>query len=84
MNSHHVHLATGLRYHVLEWDGPGELTFVLVHGFTDLAFAWRDVAERLAAHGHVIAPTCAATATASGSAPAATTTSWTTSPISTT
>jgi pimeloyl-ACP methyl ester carboxylesterase len=29
---------------------------VLVHGFTDLAYAWRGVAERLATRGHVIAP----------------------------
>lgn len=39
-----------------EWDGPGERTFVLVHGFGDLAYTWTPVAERLAAHGHVIAP----------------------------
>ncbi|MGN6103668.1 MAG: alpha/beta fold hydrolase [Kofleriaceae bacterium] len=59
MRSRRVPLATGLDYHVLEWDGPGqtdETTFVLVHGFTDLAAAWIDVAERLASHGHVIAP----------------------------
>lgn len=41
---------------MLEWDGPGDTTFVLVHGFTDLAFGWCEVAPRLAAHGHVIAP----------------------------
>jgi len=41
---------------VLEWDGPGDTTFVLVHGFTDLAFGWCEVAPRLAARGHVIAP----------------------------
>ena len=39
-----------------EWDGPGDQTFVLVHGFSDLAYTWRLVAERLAPHGHVIAP----------------------------
>src|SRR5215813_5597104 len=49
-------LATGLTYNVLDWDGPGDLTFVLVHGFSDLAFSWTPVAERLAKHGHVIAP----------------------------
>jgi pimeloyl-ACP methyl ester carboxylesterase len=29
---------------------------VLVHGFTELAYGWREVAERLAARAHVIAP----------------------------
>ncbi len=41
---------------MLEWDGPSQRTFLLVHGFTDLAHAWRGVAERLAPHGRVIAP----------------------------
>jgi len=54
VRSRKVSLATGLAYHVLEWDAPGELTFVLVHGFTDLAHGWAQVAERLGAH--VIAP----------------------------
>lgn len=52
----HVILTTGLDYHVLDWDGPGDLTFVLVHGFSDLAFSWTPVAETLAQHAHVIAP----------------------------
>jgi pimeloyl-ACP methyl ester carboxylesterase len=56
MQAHKLPLATGLTYNVLEWDGPGDLTFVLVHGFADLGYAWNDVAERLAPHGHVIAP----------------------------
>lgn len=54
--SRRLTLATGLDYHVLEWDGPGDRTFVLVHGFSDNAYGWTPVAERLAAHGHVIAP----------------------------
>jgi pimeloyl-ACP methyl ester carboxylesterase len=54
--SRRLALSNGLTYHVLEWDGPGELTFVLVHGFADIALTWRPVAERLAQHGHVIAP----------------------------
>ena len=37
-------------------DAAGDLTFVLVHGFTDLGYAWSEVAERLALHGHVVAP----------------------------
>ncbi|HEX3764545.1 MAG TPA: alpha/beta hydrolase [Kofleriaceae bacterium] len=56
MQSRKLSLATGLTYHVLEWDGPGDLTFVLVHGFSDLAYGWTEVAARLAPHGHVIAP----------------------------
>lgn len=57
-SSRRLALATGIGYHVLEWHGPPDvnLTFVLVHGFTDVAYAWRGVAERLAAHAHVIAP----------------------------
>ena len=39
---------------MLEWDGGGDTTFVLVHGFLDLAYAWHDVAVALGAH--VIAP----------------------------
>lgn len=59
MQSRKLALATGLTYHILEWDGPatpGDLTFVLVHGFADLAHTWTDVAAQLARHGHVIAP----------------------------
>jgi len=59
MHARKLLLATGLTYNVLEWDGPatpGDLTFVLVHGFGDLAYAWSEVAERLAPHGHVLAP----------------------------
>ncbi len=62
MKPRRIPLATGLTYNVLEWDGPvtpagaGDLSFVLVHGFADLGYAWSEVAERLALHGHVIAP----------------------------
>jgi pimeloyl-ACP methyl ester carboxylesterase len=56
MQARKLALATGLTYNVLEWDGPGDVTFVLVHGFSDLGFGWADVAQRLAPHGHVIAP----------------------------
>ena len=56
MHARKLPLMTGLTYNVLEWDGPGDLTFVLVHGFADLGFTWHEVAERLAPHGHVIAP----------------------------
>ena len=58
MRSRKLSLATGLTYNVVEWDAhPGELTFVLVHGFADMGVGcWAKVAERLAPHGHVIAP----------------------------
>src|SRR3954465_8162774 len=56
MHARKLALATGLTYNVLEWDGPGDLTFVLGPGFSDLAFAWHEVAALLAPHGHVIAP----------------------------
>jgi pimeloyl-ACP methyl ester carboxylesterase len=59
MQARKLPLTTGITYNVLEWDGPaapGDLTFVLVHGFADLGYAWHEVAERLAQHGHVIAP----------------------------
>ncbi len=39
---------------MLEWDAPGDTTFVLVHGFLDLAYSWHEVAPLLGAH--VIAP----------------------------
>lgn len=58
MHQRRIALATGLTYNVLAWDGPVESdrTFVLVHGFTDNGYAWHEVAERLAQHGHVVAP----------------------------
>jgi pimeloyl-ACP methyl ester carboxylesterase len=51
-------LANGLAYHYLEWgaDRPGDTTYVLVHGFADLAAGWEHVATRLAADAHVVAP----------------------------
>jgi len=54
VNTRRIALATGLTYNVLEWDAAGDTTFVLVHGFLDLAYAWHEVAPRLGAH--VIAP----------------------------
>lgn len=55
--SRYLALATGLTYHVLEWPHPeSRTTVVLVHGFLDLAWGWRWVAEHLARDYHVIAP----------------------------
>ncbi len=52
--AHRVALATGITYNLLEWEHPGDTTFVLVHGFLDLAYGWHEVAPLLDAH--VIAP----------------------------
>ena len=56
--SRRIALPTGLTYHLLEWgaEAAHEHTVVLVHGFLDLAWGWADVAERLAARFHVVAP----------------------------
>lgn len=56
-HSRRLSLANGLRYHLLEWDGGGDHSVVLVHGFLDIAWTWEPIADQLAAHGyHVIAP----------------------------
>ena len=53
-------LANGLAHHVVEWGPPveaGRPTVLALHGFLDLAWGWRLVAERLAAAGMtVLAP----------------------------
>ena len=49
-----IPLSTGLTYHALE-RGAGETTYVLVHGFLDLAYGWHEVAPLLAKRAHVIA-----------------------------
>lgn len=53
-------LATGLSYHVLEWeaDDPAcDHTVVLVHGFLDLAWGWRAMVDAgLAGRFHIVAP----------------------------
>lgn len=42
--------------HYVEWDGPPERTFVLVHGLGGSLLSWLTVAPRLAEHGRVLAP----------------------------
>jgi pimeloyl-ACP methyl ester carboxylesterase len=58
MESRKLALTSGLTYHLLEWQPPHDVdtTYVLVHGFLDLGYGWRDVAERLATRVHVVAP----------------------------
>jgi pimeloyl-ACP methyl ester carboxylesterase len=49
--------ANGLRHRVLEWDGGGSTTVLCLHGFLDSAWAFFEVAPRLATAGfHVVAP----------------------------
>jgi pimeloyl-ACP methyl ester carboxylesterase len=54
-SSRKVRLATGLDYHLLEWGELGAPVVVMAHGFMDLAWAWAQVAERLAPSYHVVA-----------------------------
>jgi pimeloyl-ACP methyl ester carboxylesterase len=41
--------------HYVEWDGPAERTFVLVHGLGGSLLSWLLVAPHLARHGRVLA-----------------------------
>ena len=41
--------------HYVEWDGPAERTFVLVHGLGGSSLSWLAVGPRLARHGRVFA-----------------------------
>jgi pimeloyl-ACP methyl ester carboxylesterase len=54
--SRRIALATGLTYHVLEWNPQGAHTVVLLHGFLDLSWGWEDVAALLADRYRVLAP----------------------------
>src|SRR4051794_41626199 len=49
----------GLRMHVLEagYESPGRPCILLLHGFPELAYSWRNIMPALAEAGyHVIAP----------------------------
>lgn len=53
--------ASGLRLHLNEWDGGGDLTLLLLHGYLEQGRTWRFVVEALgsdarAADWHLIAP----------------------------
>lgn len=56
--SRRVPLATGLAYHVLEWNRGAEHTVFLVHGFLDLGWGWHATVDQseLADRFHVVAP----------------------------
>jgi pimeloyl-ACP methyl ester carboxylesterase len=52
-----VRQANGLEMHVLEAGRPEDPCVVLLHGFPELAYSWRDVMPSLAAAGYyVVAP----------------------------
>jgi len=48
-------LANGLRHRVLEWDGGGRSTLLLLHGFLDHARTWEDLVDRLPPSWHIVA-----------------------------
>lgn len=56
--SRKLQLDTGLGYHLLEWDGGGDHTVILIHGFLDHAWGWQPMVEAgLDGAGlHVVAP----------------------------
>ncbi len=50
-------VANGLHHRVLEWDRGGRTTVFCLHGFLDSAWAFFEVAPRLARAGfHAVAP----------------------------
>ena len=49
--------ASGLRHHLAVWDGGGETTVILLHGYLDSAFNWSFMVEALPQNDwHVVAP----------------------------
>jgi pimeloyl-ACP methyl ester carboxylesterase len=57
VRSRFVETSTGLRMHLLEAGTPGRPALLLLHGFPELAYSWRNQLPVLAAAGyHVIAP----------------------------
>ncbi len=52
-----IELATGLRYHVLDWESQSDHTVVLVHGFLDMSWGWQPMVDAgLGERFHVVAP----------------------------
>ena len=59
VRSRFVDRVNGLRMHVLEagFETKGQPLVLLLHGFPELAYSWRNVMPALAAAGlHVVAP----------------------------
>jgi pimeloyl-ACP methyl ester carboxylesterase len=49
--------STGLEHHLLEWDGGGDHTVLLLHGFADNAWSWELMMQTgIGARLHVVAP----------------------------
>jgi pimeloyl-ACP methyl ester carboxylesterase len=49
-------VAGGLDHRVLEWDGGGSTTVLLVHGFADAGGTWARLVRHLPDHLHCVAP----------------------------
>src|ERR1700749_149726 len=59
IRSRYANQVNGLRMHYLEagFETPGRPCLLLLHGFPDLAYCWRNVMPALASAGyHVVAP----------------------------
>jgi pimeloyl-ACP methyl ester carboxylesterase len=58
IRSRHVQIATGLNMHILEAGEPdGRPLILLLHGFPELAYSWREAMTPLADAGYyVVAP----------------------------
>lgn len=56
--SRKISLATGLEYHVLEWNRGAPHTVLLIHGFLDFGWGWAPMVESgdFARRFHVVAP----------------------------
>lgn len=53
MRDHSVHVR-GLKFHYVEWGSAGAPTLVCLHGITQTAHSWDEVAERLAPDFHLL------------------------------
>src|SRR5258708_3869759 len=56
VHTRRIPLATGLTYHVLEWNPESPKTVILLHGFLDHAWGWEPVVEAGLGAFHVVAP----------------------------
>ena len=61
-----IYFSQRLRLHYVDWGNPDAPPLLLVHGGRDHCRNWDWVAQALRGDWHIIAPTCAATATANG------------------
>lgn len=47
--------SNGVNLHIAEWGNPEQPTLLMVHGYPDSMLVWRDVADKLSTHLHVVA-----------------------------